>query len=102
MKRFIALIMLFSFLTCNTCVYAEVLEGHAEKTDVYEQQLQKELFTGQVEHLERKDVINMTVSQVLDSNINMEGDEFFAEVTDEVKGDTGVIIPKGTISHGRI
>lgn len=94
--------MLFSFLTCNTCVYAEVLEGHAEKTDVYEQQLQKELFTGQVEHLERKDVINMTVSQVLDSNINMEGDEFFAEVTDEVKGDTGVIIPKGTIAHGRI
>ncbi len=102
MKRFIALLMLFSFLTCNTCVYAEVLEGHAEKTDVYEQQLQKELFTGQVEHLERKDVINMTVSQVLDSNINMEGDEFFAEVTDEVKGDTGVIIPKGTIAHGRI
>ena len=74
----------------------------AEKTDVYEQQLQKELFTGQVEHLERKDVINMTVSQVLDSNINMEGDEFFAEVTDEVMGDSGVIIPKGTIAHGRI
>ena len=64
--------------------------------------MQKELFTGQVEHLERKDVINMTVSQVLDSNINIEGDEFFAEVTDEVKGDKGVIIPKGTIAHGRI
>ncbi len=102
MKRFIASLLLVSFLSCNTLVYAEVLEGHAEKTDVYEQQLQKELFTGQVEHLERKDVINMTVSQVLDSNINMEGDEFFAEVTDEVMGDTGVIIPKGTIAHGRI
>ncbi len=102
MKRFFALLLLISFISCNTLVYAEVLEGHAEKTDVYEQQLQKELFTGQVEHLERKDVINMTVSQVLDSNINMEGDEFFAEVTDEVMGDTGVIIPKGTIAHGRI
>lgn len=102
MKRFFALLLLISFLSCNTLVYAEVLEGHAEKSDVYEQQLQKELFTGQVEHLERKDVINMTVSQVLDSNINMEGDEFFAEVTDEVMGDTGVIIPKGTIAHGRI
>ena len=44
----------------------------------------------------------MTVSQVLDSNINIEGDEFFAEVTDEVKGDKGVIIPKGTIAHGKI
>ena len=102
MKRFAALFIVFAFLTCNTSVYGEVLEGHAEKTDIYEQQMQQELFTGQVEHLERKDVINMTVSQVLDSNINMEGDEFFAEVTDEVKGDTGVIIPKGTIAHGRI
>lgn len=102
MKRFVTSLLLVSFLSCNSLAYAEVLEGHAEKSDTYEQQLQKELFTGKVEHLERKDVINMTVSQVLDSNINMEGDEFFAEVTDEVMGDTGVIIPKGTIAHGRI
>ena len=102
MKRFISLLILISFVFLSSSVFAEVLEGHAEKSDVYEQQLQKELFTGQVEHLERKDVINMTVSQVLDSNINIEGDEFFAEVTDEVKGDKGVIIPKGTIAHVRI
>ena len=102
MKRFISLLILISFVFSSSSVFAEVLEGHAEKSDVYEQQLQKELFTGQVEHLERKDVINMTVFQVLDSNINIEGDEFFAEVTDEVKGDKGVIIPKGTIAHGRI
>ncbi len=102
MKKFIASLILTAFIFSNTAVYAEVLEGHAEKTDTYEQQLQKELFTGEIEHLERKDIINMTVSQVLDSNINIEGDEFFAEVTDEVKGDKGVIIPKGTIAHGRI
>lgn len=102
MKRFVALFILISFICSSSSALAEVLEGHAEKSDVYEQQLQKELFTGQIEHLERKDVINMTVSQVLDSNINIEGDEFFAEVTDEVKGDKGVIIPKGTIAHGRI
>lgn len=102
MKKVIASLILTAFIFSNTSVYAEVLEGHAEKTDTYEQQLQKELFTGEVEHLERKDIINMTVSQVLDSNINIEGDEFFAEVTDEVKGDKGVIIPKGTIAHGKI
>ncbi len=102
MKKVIASLILTAFIFLNTAVYAEVLEGHAEKTDTYEQQLQKELFTGEVEHLERKDIINMTVSQVLDSNINIEGDEFFAEVTDEVKGDKGVIIPKGTIAHGII
>ena len=44
----------------------------------------------------------MTVSQVLDTNINIEGDEFFAEVTNDVKGDKGIIIPKGTFAHGRI
>lgn len=44
----------------------------------------------------------MTVSQVLDSNINIEGDEFFAEVVNDVEGDSGVIIPKGTLAHGKI
>lgn len=94
--------MLVIFMCSNTLAYAEVFQGHAEKTDTYQQKLEQELFTGKVENLERKDVINMTVSQVLDSNINIEGDEFFAEVTDEVRGDKGVIIPKGTVAHGKI
>ena len=102
MKRVLVTILLIMFLGTNTAVLADVLQGHAEKSEQYEQQIQQELFTGKVENLERKDVINMTVSQVLDSNINIEGDEFFAEVTDEVKGDKGVIIPKGTIAHGKI
>ena len=101
-KRLIALFILFSFIGTGSAAFADVLQGHAEKSEKYEQQLQQELFTGKVETLDRKDVINMTVSQVLDSNINIEGDEFFAEVTDEVKGDKGVIIPKGTIAHGKI
>lgn len=100
MKKFIAIFLLLNFLA--TGCFADVLQGHAEKTDTLEKSIQQELFTGRVENLERKDIINMTVSQVLDSNINIEGDEFFAEVTDEVKGDKGVIIPKGTIAHGKI
>ena len=100
MKKFIAIFLLLNFL--STGCFADVLQGHAEKTDTLEKSIQQELFTGRVENLERKDIINMTVSQVLDSNINIEGDEFFAEVTDEVKGDKGVIIPKGTIAHGKI
>ena len=100
MKKVISLVLLLIFLGSHS--YADVLQGHAEKVEQYEQRLQQELFTGKVENLERKDVINMTVSQVLDSSINIEGDEFFAEVTDEVKGDKGVIIPKGTVAHGKI
>lgn len=102
MKKGIALFLLTAFLAMNNLVFADpVFEGHAEKTDQL-QKLQDELFTGQVETLERSDVIHMTVSQVLDSNINIEGDEFFAEVVNDVEGDSGVIIPKGTIAHGRI
>lgn len=100
MKKFIATFLILNFL--STGCFADVLQGHAEKNDTLEKSIQQELFTGRVENLERKDIINMTVSQVLDSNINIEGDEFFAEVTDEVKGDKGVIIPKGTIAHGKI
>ncbi len=102
MKKIIAIILLFLFISANSLVYAETLHGHAEKNEQFEKQIEKELFTGEVEQLERKDIINMTVSHVLDSNINIEGDEFFAEVTDEVKGDRGVIIPKGTVAHGKI
>lgn len=102
MKKIIALFLLTSFLGFNSSVLASpVFEGHAEKSDQL-RKLENELFTGQVEHLERADVIHMTVSQVLDSNFNIEGDEFFAEVVNDVAGETGVIIPKGTIAHGKI
>ena len=102
MKKIFALFILTSFLLLNTSALATpVLEGHAEKGDQL-QRLEEELFTGKVETLERADVIHMTVSQVFDSNINIEGDEFFAEVVNDVKGDKGIIIPKGTLAHGRI
>lgn len=100
MKKVVILILLFIFML-NPVVLAETIHGGIEENDLYRQQ-QEHLFTGQVENLDRKDVINMTVSQVLDSNLSMEGDEFFAEVTSEVYGDGGVIVPKGTIAHGKI
>lgn len=102
MKKVISSFLLIAFLFLNAPVLADpVFQGHAEKTDQL-QKLQSELFTGEVEKLERSDIIHMSVSQVLDSNINEEGDEFFAEVVNDVSGDLGVIIPKGTLAHGRI
>lgn len=100
-KKICATLLLSTFLSTHAVLADPVFEGHAEKTNQL-QQLQSELFTGKVETLERSDVIHMTVSQVLDSNINMEGDEFFAEVVNDVEGDSGVIIPKGTLAHGKI
>ena len=101
MKKIFAFLLLITLLM-NTSVYAsEPLHGYIEETEEY-QQLQQELFTGEIEHLERKDVINMTVSEVLDSSYSIEGDEFFAQVTSDVYGDDGIIIPKGTVAHGKI
>lgn len=80
---------------------SEPLKGTVVENEEFKK-IEDELFTGKVETLNRKDVINMTVSQVLDSSISIEGDEFFAEVTSDVYGDKGIIIPKGTIAHGKL
>ena len=102
MKRRLALLVLSIFLF-NTAAYAadDVFQGHAE-FDNDTTELDKKLYTGKTETLEKKDVIEMTVSQVLDGSFSLEGDEFFAEVTGDVIGDKGVIIPKGTVAHGVI
>ena len=101
MKKIFALFISLIFFMNSAVFAAEPLHGYIEESDEYKQ-LQEELFTGEIEHLDRKDVINMTVSQVLDSSYSMEGDEFFAQVTSDVYGDDGIIIPKGTVAHGKI
>lgn len=103
MKKFCTIFLLLIFILNTNLAMSEVLHGTIEKSNEYRDYInQKEMYTGEVETLERKDVIEMTVSQVIDSTINIEGDEFFAEVTTEVYGDKGVIIPKGTVAHGKI
>lgn len=101
MKKVVAR-LLISLLLCTQliCIAEETFQGHAQKDD--EQQAQDQLFTGKIETLDKKDVIKMTVSQVIDGNYSFEGDEFFAKVTSDVIGDEGVVIPKGTIAHGVI
>ncbi len=112
MKKIFSLIILTSFLFIhsglNTLVNAEetspateTFKGRAEVTDRLEKE-NKALFTGEIDELEAKNVIKMTVSQVLSSGYTEEGDEFFAEITNEVEGDKGVILPSGTIAHGSV
>lgn len=88
----------FGIAYCATT--GEIFQGHAEKTDKVKDQ--SELFTGKVETLDKKDVLKMTVSQVIDGSCSQEGDEFFAEVTSDVSGNSGVVIPEGTVAHGKI
>lgn len=102
MKKKVALLVLSIFLA-NSLVLAsgDVFQGHAEFDEQYTG-LDKELYTGKTETLEKRDVIEMTVSQVIDGSFSFEGDEFFAEVTSDVLGDKGVVVPKGTVAHGII
>lgn len=100
MKKILGLVI-SSVLLYQPLVLAETFDASVEYNENYIPR-QEEIFTGEIEKLERKDVINMTVSQVLDGALTFEGDEFFAEVTTDVIGDKGVIIPKGTIAHGSI
>ena len=119
MKKIICHILLAAFLFVHCGGYAcasdiqsesnavlnnkseEVFKGRAEITDKADRD-NKELFTGEVDQLEAKDVIKMTVSQVLSSGYTEEGDEFFAEISSEVEGEKGVILPAGTIAHGSV
>jgi len=100
MKKIWALII-SSIILSQPFAIAKTLDASVEYNEDYIPR-QEEIFTGEIETLERKDIINMTVSQVLDGSFTMEGDEFFAEVTTDVIGDKGVIIPKGTLAHGKI
>lgn len=103
MKKILSFILIIMMLGTNLAMVqaVEPLKGSVVETDEFKK-IEDELFTGKVETLNRKDIINMTVSQVLDSSFSMEGDEFFAEVTSDVYGDKGIVIPKGTIAHGKL
>ena len=101
MRKRLAGLLLISLLSMSTAIADIQYQGHAEFDDQFSEP-DKELFTGKKETLEKKDIIEMTVSQVLDGSFSLEGDEFFAEVTSDVIGDKGVIIPKGTVAHGTI
>ena len=103
MKKILSTILLTMTLLSQTVFVnaAEPLKGTVIEND-YVKTTDDDIFTGKVETLNRKEIINMTVSQVLDSSYSVEGDEFFAEVTDDVYGDKGIVIPKGTLAHGKL
>ena len=102
MRRGVALFILSIFLIQNAVLGAgDVFRGHAEYDDEYTE-LDTKLFTGKTEMLDKRDTIEMTVSQVLDGSFAFEGDEFYAEITSDVCGNKGVIIPKGSLAHGFI
>lgn len=103
MKKILSTLLIIAMLGMTTVPVfsADPLKGSVTQTDEYKK-FQDELFTGKIETLDKKEIINMTVSQVIDSSYSIEGDEFFAEVTDDVYSNKGIVIPKGTFAHGKL
>ena len=98
-KKSLSVLILLGFIN-SQAIFAQGISGYVHKDDSSLQEINKNIYTGEVDRLERKDTINLTVSQILSSGYTIEGDEFFAEVSKDVETDKGVIIPVGTIAHG--
>jgi hypothetical protein len=98
-KRIISSLIVFIFST-NLVFGGDVIQGYIEKNT--EPQHQSELYTGEIQFIEKKKTIKMTVSQVIDGSFSMEGDEFFAEITEDLEGGHGIIFPAGSVAHGKI
>lgn len=101
-KKIIATSLLALMLSPNIC-YADdsryILHGQAE---INEGKTEKNIFTGETSKLQQGTTLKMTVSSVISGATNENGDEFFAEVTNDLEAKDGVAIPAGTIAHGKI
>lgn len=75
----------------------KVLDGNVNYSEIEEN---KDLFTGQIEAVQKGAKLKMTVSTVLSSGFHRQGDEFFAEVTDDFSTQSGIVLPSGTVAHG--
>lgn len=99
MKKFLSILIMVLFWFSNLECYADILRGSVMET--VEQPLPTQTFTGEYKKIDEKQVIELTVDKVIDTNFSIEGDEFFAKVTNDV-GKNGVVLPKGTVAHGII
>lgn len=77
-----------------------LFHGKAEIND--NKQDDSKLFTGETKKVEQGTRLKMTVSNVLSSGYNQKDDEFFAEITNDLAAPGGIVIPTGTIAHGKV
>lgn len=77
-----------------------LFHGKVELNDNKKQE--KEIFTGETKTVEQGTRLKMTVSSVISSGYNQKDDEFFAEITNDLTVPGGIVIPMGTIAHGKV
>ena len=112
MRKFFIILLLTLFITFqNSFIFAqelqnaqssqgkEALEGKVELDKNKEHQ---KIFTGETKEVQKGTNLKMTVSSVISSGYNQQGDEFFAEVANDLAVQNGIVIPAGTIAHGKV
>ncbi len=107
MKRVLVYIMfLCCFLACaipNEVKADEkkyVFHGYAEINEELKED--PDVLTEQKGTVNKGANISMVVSNILNTEKSDEGDEFFAEITSDVRTDKGVVISAGSLAHGTI
>ncbi len=103
-KKLLTLLILLGINSLNINLIAlaqEPYHGYIEETDVHKNE-RDNMFTNEVKKIDEEKTINLTVSQVLSGKTSIEGDEFFAQVSEDVLAGSGVLLPKGTVAHGTI
>ncbi len=93
MKKLFSSFILAAFVFTHLCAglpafSEEPLHGHAEVTDSKKLKDEK-MFTGEIDELKSRDVIKMTVSQVLSSGFTEEGDEFLRKFPPKLRAIRG-------------
>lgn len=81
----------------NSKALHNVIKGKIQYDDGFKN---SEIFTGEIGEIKEGSKLKMTVASVISSGFNREGDEFFAEITDDFSTDRGIVIPCGTVAHG--
>lgn len=79
---------------------SDVFEGKVEMDD--HKQPQDKMFTGETQQVKQGTQLKMTVSSVLSGETTQEGDEFFAEIANDLTVPGGILIPTGTVAHGKV
>lgn len=114
MKRFFSTFLVFLiFFSNGLCTIAQetmpVIMNNGQRyifnggVEIYEKEkLNPDIFTGETTFVKKGEKLRMSVSSILNTSYAEEYDEFFAQITNDIATEKGVIIPAGSYAHGSI
>ncbi len=106
MKKILTFMLALNiFISQSLLCIAQEVESPVIRSGIQYNENQKapdKLFTGEVEKVKKGTVLKMTVSSVLSTTYTEKGDEFYAEITDDLNLKKGIVIPSGSVAHGTV